>query len=489
MKEEPRVRLLARGCALGAIVLLGLAVGLDAGQDLRAWFVTAGFLALAGWTSAGRRGYAATAIAVVFAALGGLSAVIAVAPGGSGGGAAIPQLRDMALLGVLSQAQAAPPAPGDASFDYALALTVAAGVLAVLAAAWGRVPATRAVGGADSPRLIRAGQVMVAVGFVGIGLAGARFVATQPLGGDLWTAAKSFWSGGSYLLLLAMAAVPGIGVWLSGLLAGDADRREWTRFALAAGAYCAVTLPTGQRGFIIQVTLVIVGVLVLAGRISVRRLVAIGIVGVLALGLTQAARNTAREDGNLSPAGVAERLKPDRLRVLYGSQVASFVWTWDVARYREAVNPIPDTFASVLMKPIPRQIYPDKVQGFGDEFTRRLYPTATAEQVAFAAPLVAEADAAYRWPGALLILAAFGAVAGFVERRLWRSGSPLRAVYGVALGWSIFVLLRGDLANATTVVAAWVVPLVVLAVVERRAAGHDWPRLPRRRAKPARAVV
>lgn len=477
----------AAAAGAGAAVLLAVAGLLgDLPDNLRAWCVTAGFLALAGWALLARRGYVAALFALFFAGFGGLSAVIAVAPGGASSGAPIPQLSSMTIMGILDQAGVAAPPDGAEAFGYALRLTILCGVVATLAAAFPRpreaVPAA-AARRAGSAELIRAGQVLVALGFLGMALAGARFILTQPLDAGLWTAVKSIWSGGSYLLLLAMFAVPGFGVWLSGLLQLDGPARpEWVRFLAAAGLYCAVSLPTGQRGFVVQVAIVVVGVLVVGGRIRVRTLVALGIVGVIGLGVTQAARNAAREDDSLSLSGIVHRLEPDRLRTLYGSQLASFAWTWDVARYRDAIDPVPDTFVSVLLKPVPRQLYPDKIQGFGEEFTRRLYPSAAEQQVAFAAPLVAEADAAYRWPGALVVLGLFGAAAGWAERRLRASDDPLRGVWGVALAWSIFALLRGDLANATVVVAAWVVPLAGATLALRRRPGGGLP-LPRRVAR------
>ena len=308
----------------------------------------------------------------------------------------------------------------------------------------------------------RAATVFVAAGFVGASVAVARFLVAGTTTGDLWSSTRSFWQGNGYLLLAATAAIPGLG-----LLLLDAVRRgsrvRTAAIAAVMAAYVLLLAPSGQRGFALQIGLVIVAVLATARRLRLRVLAPAAVVVLALLGMTQAARNEARETGSITVAGVVARLEPGRLETLYGSQLSSFQWTWDVVAFGDQLD-IPNTFLHAVAKPIPRQLMPDKVQGFGEEFTKRLYPDAFEQQVAFSVPLVAETYYVFGWLGVLLIFASLGAAVALLELYVVRPApSSLRAILAVGLGWSAFILLRGDLANALVFSSAWIVPLVAVS--------------------------
>ena len=462
------------GPALGlggiGVAALGVAaLAPDLSPAARAWLLFGGFLVIVcGLAFAPRRSYTPILVAVIFVVFGGLSALVA-----------IPQTPEQASQNAQNltrdQARASVPAEGyevlasEDSFAYATRVTALAGLSAILAAMlvlWRR--RRREQPGTDHPlahsqRLEWVGKGLVAAGFVGVALALARFALTQLPSDDLWDSAKSFWIGGTYFLLLATFAVPGFGLWLQGLLADGAWGRRLVPFAVVLAVYLLLLIPTGQRGFVIAAGLMILAVLVFNGRLSPRAFAVLAAVGVVGIGLTQAARNVIGDTGGFDADEYVERLAPERWEDLYGSQLASFNWTALIEENREKLD-IPNSFAGALLKPVPRQIYPSKSQGFGEEFTRRVFPEASAQQVSFATPLTAEADYAYGPLGVALVFALLGGLAAFAERRILdRAARIVWPVAFAALTWTVFCLCRGDLANALTVSAGWLLPLLLVS--------------------------
>src|SRR5262249_54629777 len=247
--------------------------------------------------------------------------------------------------------------------------------------------------------------------------AAARYAVSDHSSQTIWEGLKSLWTGGSYTLLVAIFAIPGAGLWLHGLLSRRRGPHELLWFIGAVGFFALLSLGTGQRGFLVALALVCLVVLAWHHRLTRLQLAALAATAVVALAVTQAVRNSVRETGGVSPTGLVSRLGPDRWRVLMGSQFGSFQYTWDTAYYRHQLD-VPNTFLALLEKPIPRQLLPDKVQGFGDEFTSQLYPDAHSQQIAFATPLVAESDYAFGLVGVALVFAVVGALAGLAETRV-----------------------------------------------------------------------
>lgn len=405
--------------------------------------------------------------ALVLAGISLLTASIALAPRRLAAPGFIGGL--FVLLGGLSALYAATDAPSGASpraFAYAAFVTGLA-ASAAIGAAWlcGRFLGIgpRRSDETDLDHVERAGQILVAAGFVGLALALIRFAIVELPSDDPWRSMKSFWRGSSYLLLVANAAVPGFALWLSAALRRE-SRRSLFLVCGVAGLYLLAYAPTGQRGAVAQVGLVGVAVFVGARRVRAARLMIVLLSAALLAGVTQAVRNEIREFRSFSPHRVVERLSPDQWGVLYGSQIASFHWTWDVAAHRDDLE-IPNTFLHALLKPVPRQLLPGKVQGFGEEFTERLYPDAYAEQVSFATPLTAEADYNGGVPGVLVIFLVLGFGAAFAEIHLVRRAPSLLApAWAAAVLWTGMVLLRGDLANALVFSSGFVVPLALTSI-------------------------
>jgi glycosyltransferase involved in cell wall biosynthesis len=429
-------------CAAAQLALACLLTG--ASPVARAWLLLGGFavLAVALFLARPRAPWAPVSIAAAFAFLGGLSAVIASTEPG--------------------------PAPGrTASFTYAVAATCLGGLVAVAAAlAFSRYGGER-LPPADPPaaRLRRVGAIVTAVGLVGIAAALVRFAVSELPTDDLWAAAKSFWIGNTWLLLVGNAAVVGLGLWFAGLLLGRRPVGSYLVPLALLVAFVLALLPTGQRGFVIELALV--GVALVLARLGNRWW--IGGVALAALlpfvVVTQAARNEANETGSITIEGVVERLEPDRWSTLFGSQLASFRWTWDVAASREHIG-APNSFLQLPLKPIPRSLLPDKSQGFAEEFTSALYPDAAADDVSFATPLVAESDYNGGLGAVALVFAVFGTAAAFCELFVAR-GAPaaLRPLWTAVLIFDGFMLVRGDLANAIVFASSLTIPLVVASVV------------------------
>jgi hypothetical protein len=454
-----------------AIGLLAAAVAVATGSESASGYLaTGGFLLLALASRNGSR--VAVLIALLFAVYGGLSALFAIADLERKTSEIAPEIAAMRDLGVFSSV-GHPSGPGPNSFRYAMLATCLGGLSAVIAAhiAHRRVLRHRKwrPEALDAPRgdpvlAEKGGRALVAVGMLGILLAAGRYAATTHVGETPWESLKSLWTGGSYALLLVLFAIPGFGLWLHGLLSRRAPRRELMTFAGVLVFFGLVSLATGQRGFLIELTLVTLVAVGWHYRVSRRAVIGLAVSALVVLGVTQAIRNSVRETGTVSPGNLASRLAPENLNVLFGSQFASFAYTWDVAHYRPQLH-LPNSFAAVLEKPVPRQIYPGKSQGFGDEFTRVLYPSASAQQVTFATPLVAESDYAFGLAGVLIVLGLLGAAAGYTEARVVaRSPIELRPAMAAGLIWIVFSLVRGDLANALFNSAGWVVPLAAISI-------------------------
>ena len=460
----------ALGLGLAGLIVLGVAsLAPDLAMALRAWLLLAGFLAIAGGLAiAPRRSFTPIVVAVIFVVYGGLSALVAVPQSAE-------RASETARTLTEDEVRASTPAEGytvqvdEDSFAYATKVTALAGVCAILAALLvlrgarreRRAPERGPI--AHPQRLEWVGKGLVLAGFIGVLLALQRFVATQLPTDDLWDSAKSFWIGGSYFLLLATFAVPGFGLWLQGLLARGAWGRRLVPLASVLALYLLLLIPTGQRGFVIAMALMILAVLVFNGRLSPRAFAALAVIGVVAIGLTQAARNVIGDTGGFDTEEYIERLAPDGWKDLYGSQLASFNWTALIEENREELD-IPNSFTRALLKPVPRQIYPEKSQGFGTEFTERMFPDAAEQQVSFATPLTAETDYFYGPLGVAVVFALLGGLAAFAETRILAfSARIVWPVAFAAIAWTVFVLCRGDLANALTVAAGWLIPLLLFS--------------------------
>jgi glycosyltransferase involved in cell wall biosynthesis len=483
------VRFALLSAALACLFGAGLIPGL--GEAARAWLLTAGFALLVPVVAlAPRRELAPIAIAIVFVVYGGFSALIAVPESSS-------QLAQHARGLSKDQLEASKRSPefehtgvSEAeAFEEAALLTALAGLAAIggayAAAAYARRRRPSTAGEAEvsrsvSPgRMEMAGRALVVAAFAGVAAALTRFALTQIPTNDLHMAIKSFWQGGSYFLLVATFAIPGFGLWLQGLLTRGARRRELIRLAGWVVLYIALLVPTGQRGFAIALALMVLAILFFDGYLTSYRFAAIVFVGFVLIGASQAARNEIREEGGLSLSGYASRLAPTEWRQLYGSQLASFNWTVQVIQY-DATLHIPNPLPQILLKPVPRQLYPGKSQGFGTEFTRRVYPGAEKQGVSFAIPLTAESYYAFGVAGVLVMFLLLGFGAGIAELRVAGRGPPaVMPIVLATIGWCLFVLIRGDLANALVFASGWVIPLLLVS----RTIGL------RRAAEPARIVV
>jgi glycosyltransferase involved in cell wall biosynthesis len=488
-RSRAALRLVLLVTALASLLGAGLISGL--GEPARAWMLTAGFVLLVpvvGLSS--RRALAPIAVAVVFIVYGGFSALVAIPESSR-------QLAQHARGLSKEQLEASRQSPEfekvgvseEVAFQEAALLVALAGLAAIggtyLAAAYARRREAGAAGEAEAARsaspgrMEMAGRGLVFVAFLGVAAALARFALTQIPTDDLHMAIKSFWQGGSYFLLIATFAIPGFGLWLQGLLSRRVQRRELIRLGGWMALYIALLMPTGQRGFAIALGVMVLAILFFDGYLTRFRFAAILFVGFVLIGASQAARNEVREEGGLSASAYASRLAPSEWRQLYGNQLASFNWIVQVLQYDETLD-IPNPLPQVLLKPIPRQIYPGKSQGFGTEFTRRVYPGAEKQGVSFAIPLTAESYYAFGVAGLLVAFLLLGFGAGAAELRIADRGPPaIKPIVLATIGWCLFVLVRGDLANALVFAAGWVIPLVLVA----RSVGL------RRDAQPERIVI
>ncbi len=452
--------------AIGALLVLTAALSGDwLSSTVRAWFLAGGFALIAGsLVGTSRRFAIPTILAIILVVFSGLSAVVSV-PESAETSAARAQ--------TLSKEDVASSIPSvgfdtqinDDGFKYAAMVTGLAGLAgigtAVLMAVLLSAPPVRRV--RRSSQIERIGKALVTVGFLGVAGALIRFGGTQFPIENLWDSLKSFWIGGTYLLVLATFAVPGFALWVQGLIARGAEWREYRSPVIGSVLFVALLIPTGQRGFLIALAVMLLAVLLGNRFIGLRMTAVLVIVGVIFIGLTQAARNQISGFNEFTLGGFVERIQPDQWRDLYSSQIASFNWTILVEQNREELD-IRNSFVDLLAKPIPRSIYPEKSQGFGTEFTKQAFPGAAAQNVSFATPLVAETDYDFGPAGAILALALLGGFVVFCDRRISQRGPPLvEPIVAASIFWFMFELIRGDIANAMVFSAGWILPLIIFS--------------------------
>lgn len=309
----------------------------------------------------------------------------------------------------------------------------------------------------------RVGQILVLVGFLGLAAALLRYILTQFPVEDLAGSFKSFWTGGTYFLVVATFAVPGFALWVQGLIGRDARPRNYLLPVSVALLYALLLLPTGQRGFLIALGVMVLAILLGNRVIGTKSAAGIVVVGVLLIGLSQAARNEANETNRITIDGFLERIQPENWRDLYANQMASVNWTSLVAQNRSALD-INNSFLELLAKPIPRSIYPDKSQGFGSEFTEKVFPEASQGDISFATPLVAESDYNFGPVGVVIIMGLLGFICVAIDHRYIRRAPRLVEPIAVAtVMWVAFEFVRGDAANALVFSSGWVVPLLLFS--------------------------
>lgn len=447
------------------IILCAVAARHELEPVYAGWLLVAGFVGLAGCLAgASRRLVVPSLVAVVMIVFGGFSTVVAVPE-------SLEAAAERAQELTPEQVETSTPAASfdarvnEDGFDYAVALTGLGGLAAVL----GSLAA--AVAFSPSPRrrdrrpkqIERIGKLLVSIGFLGVLAALIRYGVTQFPIEDLWESFKSFWIGGTILLLVATFAVPGFGLWAAGLSARGASVLEYRALGLLAIVYLALLTPTGQRGFVVALAVVALAILISSHMVSLKQATAIVLAGVLLIGLTQAARNEASGTGRITIDGVAKGIRPSEWRDLYANQIASVNWTALIHQNRERLD-IPNSLVALVEKPIPRALAPDKSQGFGDEFTSQVFPAAAAKSVSFAVPLVAELDYNLGFIPAMLIVAIVGALATLADMKLARRAPPaVEAIAVATIFWCFFELTRGDLANAIVFSSGWLVPLVIFS--------------------------
>jgi hypothetical protein len=449
--------------ALAGLSCLGVSGAAPASlsQSPRAWLMTAGFALLAAALAvAPRRSLAALWLAVVFTVYGGFSAVIAAGDPQGGLHASQHPSAELRVYGTAPRGYDRHPDSGD--FANAALATVLAGIACIGAAA----ATERFVRGArerrretSSQETERLAKAIVLLGFAGVAAALIRFAATQLPTDDLQLAIKSFWEGGSYLLLVATFAIPAFGLWLHAALRRGATRREIGLIVALMVLFLVLLVPTGQRTFFVAMLLAVVAVLVYAGAVSARLLAAFFAAGVIVFGISQAARTEISSGGGFHVSGFLSRVAPSNWGHLYGSQLSGFNWGPQIEA-NESLLHIPNSFPRALLKPVPRQLYPGKSQGFGADFTRIAYPQTYARHVSVAVPLPAETDYDFGVTGVVLVFAVLGGAAALAEA-YWARGAPpvLVPLVAATIAWCTFALVRGDLANALVVSAGWLIPV------------------------------
>lgn len=470
-----RILLLLLGAA---VVVFASLAGLDLEMAPRAWGLVTGFGAITvALTGSSRRFVLPAILALIITVFGGVSAVVAV-PEPPEKAAERAATLDKDQVKASTPAEGFVTVPSPQSFRHAAMVTGLGGLTMLFAALMTALlvdaPGCRRERRAG--RLERAGKALVLIGFIGVAGALIRFVSTQYPFEDLFDSFKSFWIGGSWLLILGTFAVPGFALWAQGLAQRSAGWREYRPPTGGAVLFLLLLIPTGQRGFLIALGVMLLAILLGNRVIRLRGAIILGLLGVLFIGLTQAARNEANLSNTITVEGFIDGIKPDKWRDLYGSQVASFNWTALVEENREQLD-IPDSFVALLTKPVPRSIYPEKSQGFGSEFTQRGFPAAFEQDISFATPLVSEADYNYGLPGVLLAMALLGTLCVLADARLARrSPSAVEPIVVATIFWFAFLAVRGDSANALVFSAGWIIPLIIFS----RAIGlRDDPRIRR----------
>jgi glycosyltransferase involved in cell wall biosynthesis/O-antigen/teichoic acid export membrane protein len=451
--------LLAAGVAA---ILLGSTGELTGGQVSAGGWVASGFAACAAALLVLRAPAEAAIFALVFALYIGLSAAFA---------AAHPARDQVDALAGFSAAQGLPfvrlhdPGPSIPAHAFTFMLTLAgvAGItcLACMVLAARRASREGAVPVIERRRLAQAATLLTAAGALGAVLAALRFLIGQRHAGLSAATLQSFWHGGAYLIFLAQFAIPGLALHLSLRLEARASRRRLIAPLLGLVALAVISIPTGERSFLIEIGLVLVAVAVTHLRWARLAIVPAVLAGVLVLGVTQAARNALRQGGSITPTTVSRQLRAGNWEPLLENQFASFQWAADVRSYGPAIHAT-NPLVALLAKPIPRQLYPGKPAGLSQRFTEVVYPSAAATGVHFAVPLYAELDYAAGVLGALAGLALLGTALGTGVGRAGRWPLAVRPVARIAFLWGAFELVRGDLSNSVPQALAWLLPLALV---------------------------
>lgn len=451
---------------LGALLVLAAGfAGVWMETVVRAWLLTVGFAFVCGaLLGTSRRFLVPMVLAAIMVVFGGISAVVAV-PEPLEVSIERAKQMDKEDLEASIPAKGIETRPSPESFRYASMVTGVGGLALILAATL-----TAAFLAPFGPRrkrapwrIERAGQLLVMFGFLGVIGALLRFMLTQLPVDDLLASFKSFWQGGTFLLLIATFAIPGFALWIQGMIGRDASWKEYLRPALWAALFLILLLPTGQRGFMIALAIMLGAILLGNGLIKVRVAVALAIAGIAVVGLMQALRNEITESNRVTFDGFISRAEPSQWRELYGSQLTSFSLTAIVQENRDELD-LPNSFLTIFVKPIPRSIYPDKTQGFGQEFTERAFPEAAVRKVSFATPIFSEADYTFGPGGVIVVVAIFGVLVVLVDRRVvGRAPIGVEAVALATTFWTCLEFVRGDLANAVVFSAAWIIPLVIFS--------------------------
>ncbi|HTU13950.1 MAG TPA: glycosyltransferase [Solirubrobacterales bacterium] len=456
---------LALGVLGSAVVLFAALAGLWLDPPARAWTLVAGFTLLtASCVNTSRRFVMPAILGVILVVFCGFSAVVAV-PEPIEKSIERVQTLDADDVAAVTPAEGFVNSGTEKGFKYAAMVTGLGGLAAMLAAlltaALLRAPAERIP--RRPARIERAGKILVLIGFLGVAGALLRFGLTQFPVENLWESFKSFWIGGTYLLVIATFAVPGFALWVQGMVGRKAELREYLTPAIGSVLFVGLLIPTGQRGFLIALGVMLLAILLSNKVIGLRLMALLVALGIIFIGLTQAVRNEASGTNEITLDGFIERVQPDQWKDLYSSQIASFNWTVLVEENRDKLD-IDNSFVDLLAKPIPRSIYPDKSQGFGDEFTSRVFPGAAAQDVSFATPLVSESDYNFGPLGAVVVLALLGAFCVVADRRIAQRAPPLvEPVIAATIFWLVFELIRGDVANALVFSAGWIIPLVIFS--------------------------
>ena len=445
-----------------AVVVLGSTGDLSSAQVGAGWWVAAGFAVCATGLLLAREPAEAAILALVFALYIGLSAVFAAAHPARDQVDSLTGFSSVRGFGFLRLYDPGPSIPAHA-FTFTLTLAGVGGLaclacVVVAAHVPRRAPPAAVI---DRGRVAQAATLLTAAGILGAVLAALRFVIEQRGARLSATTLQSFWHGGAYLIFLAQFAIIGLALHLSLRL----ERRAPLRRVLAPLAglvvLALISIPTGERGFLIEVGLVVTAVALTHLRWARMVIVPAVVAGVLVLGVTQAARNALRESGSITPTTVAHQLTPSKWEPLLENQFASFQWGADVRAYGSALNAT-NPLVALLAKPIPRQLYPGKPEGLSQRFTAVVYPSAVAAGVHFAIPLYAELDYAAGAVGALAGLALLGVAVGAGIRRSRRWPAAVRAVARIAFLWAAFELIRGDLSSSVPEAAAWLLPLALV---------------------------
>lgn len=443
------------GCVLlvvgaAAILLAGGGV-LGSSEAAAGWFALGGFLLCAGGAGL-LRSPAGALVGAIFALYAGLSAALAA-------GAPAKNSVDMSsAYGV----RAKPVLPYDAFHDTLL-LAGAGGLICLVACVLvSRYPAgSPRIVRSSEPRLLQAANVLIAVGTLGLLGVLIRFGINAHRLGFNSRAIHSVWNGGAYLVFLVHFAVVGIALRFSIQL----SRHEPLRRLAPTFGFLAVlllaTIPTGERGLVIEggLAMVLVG---LTQRRWVRRIVLpAALAGLVVLVVTQAVRDTVNQRQALTVSAVTARLAPSRWHTLLSNQFGSFQFASDVVAYGPGLH-AGDPLLALVAKPVPRQLYPGKPQGFSDRFTRAVYPRAARQGLQFAVPLYAEIYYAAGTAGAVVALLLLGVLLGLGVRMARGWSRTLQPIAWFAFGWATFVIVRGDLSNSVPVAASWLIPTAFL---------------------------